>query len=63
MGLILIYIDEGVQEVKIPLNLSISKVSTRSTSSNTTIFVDKNKLVFPLVIKNGAKGDSFSRLE
>jgi tRNA(Ile)-lysidine synthase len=40
------YIDEGVQDVKIPLNLSISKVSTRSTSSNTTIFVDKNKLFF-----------------
>jgi tRNA(Ile)-lysidine synthase len=51
------YIDEGVQEVKIPLNLSISKVSTRSTSSNTTIFVDKNKLFFPLVIKS--EGDSF----
>jgi tRNA(Ile)-lysidine synthase len=53
------YIDEGVQEVKIPLNLSISKVSTRSTSSNTTIFVDKNKLVFPLVIKKWSEGDSF----
>jgi len=53
------YIEEGIQDVKIPLKLSISKVTDRTTSSNTTIFVDENKLVFPLVIKKWNKGDSF----
>jgi len=53
------YIEKGVQEVKIPLKLSISKVTDRTTSSNTTIFVDESKLVFPLVLKKWQEGDFF----
>lgn len=53
------YIVKGVQEVKIPLKLSISKVTDRTTSSNTTIFVDESKLVFPLVLKKWQEGDFF----
>jgi tRNA(Ile)-lysidine synthase len=53
------YIENGVEEVKIPLKLSISKVEERTTSSNTTIFVDERKLVFPLVLKRWRDGDVF----
>ena len=53
------YIEKGVQDVKIPLKLSISKVTDRMTSSNTTIFVDESKLVFPLVLKKWREGDFF----
>ncbi|MBU0942408.1 MAG: tRNA lysidine(34) synthetase TilS [Bacteroidetes bacterium] len=53
------YIEKGVQDVKIPLKLSISKVTDRTTSSNTTIFVDESKLVFPLVLKKWQEGDFF----
>ncbi len=53
------YIEKGVQEVKIPLKLSISKVTDRTTSSNTTIFVDESKLVFPLILKKWQEGDFF----
>lgn len=53
------YIKEGVQEVKIPLKLSISTVENLSTSSNTTIFVDRSKLIFPLVLKRWQEGDVF----
>lgn len=53
------YIEKGTEDVKIPLKLSISKVVDRSTSSNTTIFVDESKLVFPLVLKKWHTGDTF----
>ncbi|MBC5842577.1 tRNA lysidine(34) synthetase TilS [Flavobacterium sp. F-380] len=53
------FIEKEVQEVKIPLKLSISKVTDRTTSSNTTIFVDENKLVYPLVLKKWQEGDVF----
>jgi tRNA(Ile)-lysidine synthase len=53
------YIEKGEQDVKIPLKLSITKVQDLATSSNTTIFVDESKLVFPLVLKNWNEGDSF----
>ncbi|MDG2433803.1 tRNA lysidine(34) synthetase TilS [Flavobacterium sp.] len=53
------YIEKGEQDVKIPLKLSITKVEDLATSSNTTIFVDESKLVYPLVLQKWNEGDSF----
>jgi tRNA(Ile)-lysidine synthase len=52
-------IEENQQEVKIPLNLSFCKVADISLVSNTTIFVDADKLQFPLVLRHWNEGDSF----
>jgi tRNA(Ile)-lysidine synthase len=46
-------------EVKIPLNISISKVDDISNLSNTTIFVDEEKITFPLSIRKWQEGDFF----
>ena len=53
------FIDEDQQEVKIPLNLSFSKVADISLVSNTTIFVDADKLQFPLVLRHWNEGAVF----
>lgn len=53
------YIFKDQKEVKIPLNLSFSKVADISTISNTTIFVDEDKLWFPLVLRRWKYGDKF----
>jgi tRNA(Ile)-lysidine synthase len=39
------------KDVKIPLNLSFSKVDDIYIPTNTAIFVDENKLVFPLALR------------
>ena len=53
------YIEKGQMEVKIPLNISLCKVSDISTSSNSSIFVDEDKLSFPLQIRKWHEGDFF----
>ncbi|KDN53767.1 tRNA lysidine(34) synthetase TilS [Flavobacterium seoulense] len=53
------FIEKNVIEVNIPLNLSFSKAETISGASNSIIFVDENKLVYPLVLKKWQEGDSF----
>jgi len=53
------FIDENQKEVKIPLNLSLSKASDISIGSNTTIFVDEDKLQFPLILRRWDEGDVF----
>jgi tRNA(Ile)-lysidine synthase len=45
------FIYEGTKDVKIPLNLSFSKVDDIYIPTNTAIFVDENKLVFPLALR------------
>ena len=52
-------IEENQKEVKIPLNLSFCKVTDISLVSNTTIFVDADKLQFPLVLRHWNEGDIF----
>jgi tRNA(Ile)-lysidine synthase len=52
-------IEENQQEVKIPLNLSFSKVDDISLVSNKTIFVAADKLQFPLVLRHWNDGDVF----
>ena len=53
------FINKNQNEVKVPLNLSLSKVAATSTVSNTTIFVDEDKLWYPLVIRHWRDGDTF----
>ena len=53
------YIFKDQKEVNIPINLSFSKVSDISLVSNTTIFVDEDKLWFPLVLRRWRQGDNF----
>lgn len=54
------FLIEGNQKkVKIPLNLSFCKVADISFVSNKTIFVDANKLQFPLVLRHWKEGDIF----
>ncbi|MFV5689564.1 tRNA lysidine(34) synthetase TilS [Flavobacterium sp. ZT3R25] len=52
-------IEENQKEVKIPLNLSFCKVADISIVSNKTIFVDANKLQFPLILRHWHEGDVF----
>ena len=53
------FIDENQKEVNIPLNLSFSKVADISLTTNSAIFVDADKLQFPLVLRHWNDGDSF----
>lgn len=46
-------------EVKIPLNLSFCKVADISEITSNCIFVDENKLQFPLKIRKWKEGDYF----
>ena len=50
---------ENQKEVNIPLNLSFCKVADISIGSNKTIFVDADKLHYPLVLRHWNEGDHF----
>lgn len=52
-------IDKNQKEVKIPINLSFCKVDDINLVSNTAIFVDEDKLQFPLVLRHWKEGDNF----
>ena len=52
-------IEENQLEVKIPLNLSICKVQDISETTSNCIFVDENKLQFPLIIRKWQEADYF----
>ena len=53
------FIYKNQKEVNIPLNLTFCKVANISFVPNTTIFVDEDKLCFPLVLRRWKEGDSF----
>ena len=46
-------------KVKNPIKITISKVNVISNLSNKTIFVDEEKIEFPLIIRKWQKGDNF----
>ena len=46
-------------KVKFPLNLVFSTVSEIGVASDSTIFVDQDKLVFPLILRHWNEGDVF----
>ncbi|MBC7642130.1 MAG: tRNA lysidine(34) synthetase TilS, partial [Flavobacterium sp.] len=52
-------IEKNQLEVKFPVKLSIYKVPDIYEVSKSTIFVDEDKLIFPLQIKKWNVGDSF----
>ena len=52
-------IDENQKEVNITLNLTFCKVVDISLKTNSAIFVDADKLQFPLVLRHWNEGDSF----
>lgn len=53
------FIAEDQKEVNFPLKLSFCKVTDISITTNKTIFVDTDKLQFPLVLRHWNEGDSF----
>lgn len=52
-------ITENLKEVNIPLNLTFCKVADISIVSNKTIFVDADKLQYPLILRHWNEGDRF----
>ncbi|OYX82607.1 MAG: tRNA lysidine(34) synthetase TilS [Flavobacteriales bacterium 32-34-25] len=53
------FIEKNVREVNIPLNLVFCNADDILGASNSIIFVDQDKLVYPLVLKKWNEGDSF----
>ena len=53
------YIQKNQSEVNIPLKLSLCKVADISNVSNKTIFVDADKIQYPLVLRRWNEGDVF----
>lgn len=53
------YIEKNQKEVKFPLNLAFCNVSDISNANANCIFVDEDKLQFPLVIRKWEEGDYF----
>jgi tRNA(Ile)-lysidine synthase len=53
------FIEKNQIEVKFPINLSICKVTDIFDTSKNTIFVDEDKLSFPLQIRKWKEGDYF----
>ena len=52
-------IENDSTQIKIPLKLSLKKVNAISDASNNVIFVDAQKIKFPLVLRKWHEGDSF----
>ncbi len=53
------FINRNQKEVKIPINLTLNRVNEISNVSNEVIFVDEDKLLFPLVLRRWQTGDIF----
>ena len=53
------WIKKGEKEVKIPLNISFCKATDISHQLSNTIFVDEDKLTYPLEIRKWKQGDFF----
>lgn len=53
------WVEKGQEDVKIPLKLSFCNIDDISNPSTHTIFVDEDKLQFPLTIRRWQEGDVF----
>jgi tRNA(Ile)-lysidine synthase len=53
------WVNAGQKEVKFPLKLTLCSTENISNSTTTTIFVDEDKLQFPLQIRKWQEGDVF----
>ena len=56
------FINKNQKEVNVPLNLSFAGVKAISNVSNTCIFVDEDKLWYPLVLRRWKDGETFQPL-
>jgi tRNA(Ile)-lysidine synthase len=56
---VIFLIEENQKKVKIPLNLSIRQVDVISESNSSVIFVDLDRLEYPLIIRKWQEGDYF----
>ena len=55
----IILIEEGQKNVNFPIKLQFSEVSTTKVISNETIFVETEKIQFPLTLRTWQNGDVF----
>lgn len=53
------FLNKNEKTLKVPLNISLCKVDDISNTTNNIIFVDEDKIQFPLVIRKKQEGDSF----
>ena len=53
------FIDANHTVVNVPLNITFSPVADRTIVSNKTIFVDSDKLQYPLLLRRWNEGDQF----
>ncbi len=53
------FINKNQNEINFPLKLSLSKESVINLLQNTSIFVDEDKLWYPLVLRRWKEGDVF----
>lgn len=53
------FLYENQNEINFPLKLKLSYTNSELVSENSTIFVDANQLIFPLIIRKWKKGDIF----
>lgn len=53
------FINKDQKEVKIPINISFCNIDDISVTGNDIIFVDENKLEYPLVLRRWKTGDIF----
>lgn len=54
-----IYIDDGVKKITKPIELSFENVLKTSILNKNIVYVDKNSLNFPLVLRKWQEGDYF----
>jgi tRNA(Ile)-lysidine synthase len=52
-------IEENTTQVNFPLKLKLCRVDDITINSNTTIFVDAEKIRFPMILRKWKEGDSF----
>ncbi|MDB0038568.1 tRNA lysidine(34) synthetase TilS, partial [Polaribacter sp.] len=53
------YLEENVTEISHPISLNLQKDSEKIVKDKNTIYVSKEKLTFPLIIRKWENGDSF----
>ena len=52
-------ISEDTLEVRSPIHLKIAAVSTMEKENKSTIYLDKNRITFPLTLRKWQYGDFF----
>ncbi|MEQ3690499.1 MAG: tRNA lysidine(34) synthetase TilS, partial [Flavobacterium sp.] len=53
------FLNKNEKNLKVPLNISLCKVDNISNTTNNIIFVDEDKIQFPLIIRKKQEGDIF----